>query len=165
MGYSTDFEGQITIDPILNIKELKFLTRFADTRRMDRKQGPYYVDHGRHRDGSGIIDVNRPPKGQPGLWCQWAPTEDGDALVWDGGEKFYYSSEWMVYLIQHFLCRNPLAKKDLPFLQGHILNGTITAQGDDPDDKWFLHVKDNRVTKEGVILTPAGNEILIGSGD
>jgi len=26
---------------------------------------------------------------QPGLWCQWIPSDDGTAIEWDGGEKFY----------------------------------------------------------------------------
>ena len=38
---------------------------------------------------------NTPPFGQPGLWCQWVPTDDGHALVWNGHEKFYRSSGWM----------------------------------------------------------------------
>ena len=74
-----------------------------------------------------IIDYNSPPKGQPGLWCQWVPTHDGKFIVWDGNEKFYNSAEWMTYLIEHFIGDRPKAKKELPFLQGHTCNGRILA--------------------------------------
>ncbi len=39
----------------------------------------------------------------PTTYCQWKPTEDGAGLEWDGVEKFYYYSEWLEYLIAHFL--------------------------------------------------------------
>ncbi len=153
MGYTTEFEGEITIDPPLNEQEIKYLTKFAGTRRMNRKNGPYYVDGDKsiarqpHEDD--VIDYNAPPAGQPGLWCQWIPTEDGKALEWDSGEKFYYAVSWMQYLIDHFLGTEPIAKHDsfhFGFLQGHTANGTIYAQGEEAGDIWKIVVKDNTVT-------------------
>ncbi len=165
MGYTTHFNGQINIVPLLNSKEVVFLTKFAASRRMDRKNGPYFVDgtgsFGQDRDDD-IRNYNNPPAGQPSLWCQWVPTEDGDAIIWDEGEKFYESPEWMAYLIRHFLGTNPLAKEELPFLQGHILNGTISAQGEEPDDMWLLHVKDNQVSTEDLVATPSGEIHNVG---
>ena len=149
MGYTTEFQGRIEIVPPLNQEEIDYLTKFNNTRRMNRRNGPYFVDGsgfmGQGRDDD-IIDNNKPPAGQPGLWCQWVPTEDGTALVWDEGEKFYNSVEWMAYLIEHFLKPGALAMGQLPFLQGHLLNGTIKAQGEDMDDRWKLVVTDNIVT-------------------
>jgi hypothetical protein len=152
MGYQTEFEGEISIDPSLNPEEIAYLNKFSDSRRMDRTKGPYFVDgvsdYGANKDDD-IQDSNKPPEGQPGLWCQWVPTEEGDALVWDGGEKFYCSLEWMGYLIKHFLKPNPIAKALHPdkfsFLQGHTLNGTITAQGECASDIWKLVVENNYV--------------------
>jgi hypothetical protein len=51
----------------------------------------------------------------------------------------------MKYLIDHFIGDAPLAKSVLPFLKGHICNGNIFAQGDDPDDRWKLVVENNQV--------------------
>ena len=151
MGYTTDFEGQIAVEPPLNVKEMNFLKKFNETRRMDREKGPYYVD-GTGPMGQGndpdVRSFNAPAAGQPGLWCSWVPTEDGDAIEWSGMEKFYDSAEWMAYIINHFLGTDPLAKGELDFLQGHTLNGTIEAQGEEPDDKWLLHVTDNVVEVE-----------------
>lgn len=165
MGYTTDFDGQIDVVPALNVQELRFLEKFADTRRMDREKGPYYVDSGgmagQAHEGD-IRNYNKPPDGQPSLWCQWVPNDDGDGLVWNQEEKFYESPEWMAYLIQHFLGTNPLAKAELPFLQGHVLNGTISAQGEEPSDRWLLHVKDNQVTVEELVAMPSGKIQIIG---
>ena len=149
MGYTTEFYGQIEITPPLNEQEIKFLTKFSETRRMNRTKGPYYVDGngfaGQDHE-SDIVDYNEPPQGQPGLWCQWVPTEDGQYIEWDGAEKFYDSEEWMTYLIEHFIGDKPKAKKELPFLQGHTCNGRILAQGEDMLDRWELFVTNNKVT-------------------
>jgi hypothetical protein len=149
MGYTTEFSGSIAVDPPLDEAEIKYLRKFTETRRMNRRKGPYYVDGagfmGQYREPD-VTDYNQPPKGQPGLWCHWVPTDDGTAIEWDGGEKFYDSEEWMAYLIEHFIGSNPLAKPQLPFLRSHVLNGTIDAQGEESDDRWRLVVKDNAVS-------------------
>lgn len=148
MGYTTDFSGAIKVEPPLSPEEIAFINKFAATRRMDREEGPYFVDGpGLCGQGGtpGIRDYNRPPKGQPGLWCQWVATEDGQFIEWDGGEKFYASVDWMIYLIEHFLARHACA--DLPFLQkNHVLNGEILAQGESINDRWKLIVTANAVT-------------------
>ncbi len=134
MGYTTTFSGAIKVEPPLTIEQIAYLKKFNKTRRMDCKEGPYFVerggDFGQSHDAN-VIDYNQPPAGQPGLWCQWTPNDAGDAIVWDGGEKFYDSPEWMKYLIEHFIGSRPRAKNVLPFLTGHTLNGTIDAEGEE----------------------------------
>lgn len=162
MGYTTEFNGQINVEPPLSQKEIEFLNKFAASRRVQRTRGPYYVEDdgcgklipGKHNMSGqeDVIDMNSPPEGQPGLWCQWVPTPEGDAIEWDGGEKFYSSVEWMQYLIDHFIGHHPIANKlypeVFPFLQGHTCNGVIKAQGEDMDDRWKLIVTDNKITVE-----------------
>lgn len=156
MGYTTEFDGAVTIDPPLNEQEIQFLRKFSGTRRMNRHAGPYFVDaeddFGQGRS-SDIIDYNRPSPGQPGLWCQWVPTDDGSKIEWDGNEKFYDSVEWMKYLIDHFLSPTAIAKDVLPFLQAnHTVNGEIFAQGEETSDRWKLVVEDNKVsTRQGYV--------------
>lgn len=165
MGYTTYFTGQINVEPALNPQEIEFLKKFNETRRINRTKGPYFVDgSGSFGQGSDpdITNFNQPPEGQPSLWCQWTPTEDGTAIVWDEGEKFYESPEWMAYLIEHFLAPNPKALSELQFLQGHMLNGTISAQGEEPSDMWLLHVRNNVVSVEELVATPTGSERVIG---
>lgn len=151
MGYTTEFSGCVRIDPPLNQEEIDYLNKFSGTRRMDRSSGPYFVDgDGFAGQGDGpdtIYNYNKPPKGQPGLWCNWEPSEDGKYIRWNGGEKFYESDAWMDYLITHFLRPGARAKSKLPFLQAnHICNGEILAQGEDLHDRWKLIVVDNVVT-------------------
>lgn len=156
MGYHTEFDGEISIEPALNQEEIDYLNAFADSRRMNRTKGPYHIGNGEygqdHEDD--IINYNRPPMGQPGLWCHWIPTKDGKMLVWNGAEKFYDSAEWMQYLIDHFLSPIAIAKTELPFLQAnHVLNGKINAQGEEPSDIWQLVVENNVVNrKQGRIV-------------
>lgn len=153
MGYTTYFDGQLAIDPPLSPKEVEYINKFADTRRMNRENGPYFVggEGFKGQDAEAdVIDHNSPPPEQPGLWCQWIVSEDGTTLEWDGGEKFYCATEWMEYIINHFLGQDPIAKKSnkhFDFLEGHTLNGEITATGEESDDNWKIVVEDNKVTE------------------
>ena len=87
--------------------------------------------------------------GFPGIWCDWEVAEDGSEMGWNGSEKSYEMETWMVYLIQNFL-------------QGHVLNGTLSAQGEEPDDMWLLHVEDNIVKVETLVAQPSGEVNVIG---
>lgn len=154
MGYTTTFTGSFSVTPPLNEHEISYLRDFAGTRRMRRQAGPYYAtDDGQfgQSDAGGVLDFNTPPEGQPGLWCQWVPTDDGTAIEWDGGEKFYDAPEWLAYLIAHFLAPEAFAQGSTAdprlahFTFDHELDGTVDAQGDDPDDRWRLRVVGNVV--------------------
>ena len=120
MGYTTEFEGSVSISPPLNAHEIAYLRKFVASRRMDRTRGPYFVDgsgpFGQGHDGD-IRDFNKPPAGQPGLWCWWEPTKDGT----DSAEFWHFTLD-------------------------HELNGVIDAQGEDDDDRWRLVVTGNTVT-------------------
>ena len=134
---------------------------------MDRKRGPYFVNgesvaFTKEKDNSDIIDFNRPPTGQPGLWCNWEVTEEGKYIQWNDMEKFYNDAEWMSYIIQHFLKPDAIAKKELPFLQcNHTLNGKIFCQGEDYDDTSFIIVEDNNVSRRKAIIQPIGGPIIL----
>lgn len=160
MGYTTDFEGAVEVEPPLNKDEISFLKDLVESRRMHRLRGPLYVlgasDHFGNEDRSDVVDYNRPAVTQPGLWCQWEPSDDGYLIHWDGNEKFYYSVEWMQYIIENLLSEagrdyveyhhsgDPRLDK---FTFNHVVNGEIHAQGEDEDDTWKLVVKDNIVTE------------------
>ena len=152
MGYTTDFEGRFNLNKKLTKKLSETLTKFAGTRRMARRLGPefgiegeFYVegtgDFGQTKDPS-IIDFNRPPCTQPGLWCQWVPTPDDKGIMWDGGEKFYEYVAWLEYLIKNFLAPNK-----------YKLNGEVIWQGEESYDRGKIVVKNNIVTtKQGSIV-------------
>lgn len=72
----------------------------------------------------------------PGIWCHWVALGNS-GICWNECEKFYSSAEWMKHIID-----NILAPK------GYTLNGEIEAQGEDPEDRWRLVVKDNKVFRQ-----------------
>ena len=79
---------------------------------------------------------------QPSLWCQWIISDDGNLLEWDGGEKFYYYTEWLKYMIKHFFTPWEI-----------ILNGQIEWEGEDRNDRGKIIVENNKVTiKEAKII-------------
>lgn len=133
------------------------------------EDGAYYV--GSHKDGQfgqsndkSILDNNTPPgqypyehgmdyweknkkqikngKCQPSLWCQWTVSDEGTELEWDGGEKFYYYTEWLKYLITHFISK-----------WGYVLNGEVKWDGEDSGDMGKIVVKDNEVTAIEATIT------------
>jgi len=162
MGYTTDFSGIFAVTPTLKPEHLAYLQKFNDTRRMKRdaklagerpdplrtaaglpigEEGKFFVGAdgfaGQDRTAE-VLNYNSPPAGQPGLWCQWRPTDDGNGIEWDGGEKFYHYTEWLSYLIDTFL---------KPW--GYTVNGEVQWAGEDSSDRGVLIVKDNRVGEAG----------------
>jgi hypothetical protein len=156
----------VEVTPPLNEHEISYLTSFNETRRMARKKGPYFVGgtgfHGQGNDDD-IENFNGSGE-QPGLWCQWVPSQDGTLIEWDQGEKFYSSAEWMKYLIDNFLKPGAVASQNLAasieqdprfehFTFDHVVNGEIEAQGEDHEDKWKLIVQDNKVSVASATVT------------
>ena len=166
MGYTTDFYGSFSLTPSLSNEQKEYINKFSETRRMKRhpdrlmllfkgeggfpnrtgtpediygNQGQFFVgglgSFGMDNDAS-VIDGNKPPLGQPGLWCQWIPNEDGTALEWDGGEKFYHYTEWLEYLIENFF--EPWGIK---------VNGEVKWEGEDRSDLGKIVVIENDVTE------------------
>lgn len=156
MGYTTDFHGTFRLNKRLTPKLHEYLKKFANTRRMARKlpkkygvEGEFYVDGGGmcgQDHEPSIIDYNHPPSTQPGLWCQWVPTDDGMGIEWDGGEKFYNYVEWLQYIVSNFL--EP---------KGYILNGSVEWQGEDRGDVGIIEVRDNIITAHDGILELASD--------
>lgn len=110
MGYTTDFGGAFRLNKKLKKAHEKKLRDFASQ------------PHSKEEDGC------------PGGYCQWVPTDDGEAIVWDGNEKFYDYIEWIEYLIKKFL---------KPW--GYVLNGEVEWVGEHPRDVGKIEVKDNEV--------------------
>ncbi len=169
MGYTTDFSGEFTLNKPLTAEQAAYINKFSGTRRMKRDakrcecmldatreavglpvgiEGAYFTGGtgmaGQDRDKS-ILDYNCKPHGQPGLWCQWTVSEDNLTVQWDRGEKFYYYTEWLEYLIEHFFKR-----------WGYTLNGEVSWFGEDDSDRGTIYVKDNMVEAVADEITNPG---------
>lgn len=154
MGYNTQFRGSFEISPALKKEHLDYLNKFNQTRRVQRDEieaakfddpvrvaaglpvgieGEYCVfgrgTYGQDSDSS-ILDSNSNPTNQPGLWCKWAPNNDGTKLEWDGAENFYSYCEWLAYLNQHFF---------QPW--GYRLSGKVKWQGEEMDDRGIIIIE------------------------
>ena len=143
MGYTTDFDGGFTIDRPVDEDTYALLHGLATTRRMRRSirgygvDGEYYVDapgYGGQAHTPDIIDYNKPPRTQPGLWCGWLIQPDRQTIKWDGGEKFYRYVEWLEYIIG--ILKNRKYK----------VNGTVEWFGEELDDRGIIRVSDNTIT-------------------
>ncbi len=166
MGYTTIFDGTFHLNKRLLDSEAIYLLEFSRTRRMKRnpailqsipdpartavnlpvgEEGCYFVNQKWDEDSEvSVVDGNRPPKTQPGLWCQWIPTPDGGGIQWNGVEKFYDYIEWLQYLIDNFL---------KPW--GYVLRGEVNWQGEREEDVGMIWVENN------VIISPEDAEELL----
>lgn len=158
MGYDTWFDGDFTTEPPFSSVHAAYLMAFADTRRMKRDpveaakipdparvavglplgdEACFFVggtdgQHGEEYD-QAVVDGNCPPRGQPGLWCVWEPSEDRCHLVPNSDYSRNYI-EWIEYLIATFL---------RPW--GYKLIGEIRWQGEDPLDRGTLVALGDRI--------------------
>lgn len=156
--YAT-FEGRIEIQPPLNSAEIEYLTAFAWTRHMHRGKSPFYVRqvnditdycNSDESDAPDVVNEHTPPPGQPGLWCDFKPTPDGTAIVWNGSEKTRYAKKWIEYIITRFLQPDAITKTNCmayfkDFQYNHVCNGALFAFGESGKHRWKIVVKNNKV--------------------
>jgi hypothetical protein len=129
MGSTTTFFGQFDLDRKLDPETHIFLNKLATTRRIARigldpkygVEGEFFVEETLSADSS------TPPKTQPGLWCQWIPTEDGLHIEWDGVEKFYKYFEWLQYIIDRILTPKSYGLEGIVTFQGSRSGGCIVT--------------------------------------
>lgn len=157
MGYTTDFIGHIEINPPLNTAEQHYLLAFSESRRCERLGGCYDVPGNPAAENSEApIDIdtyNAVAPGQPSLWCGWQPSWGGAYLMFNGHEKFYGATQWMTYLISHFLApRAHAADSGLACFDGftfnHVLDGIVAACRQDTRELYLILVEQNVVHEQ-----------------
>ena len=146
MGYTTEFKGKFDLNKPLDEKLKTYLNKFSEVRHMKRNikgfgcEGEFFVYGtgfaGQDNDDT-VIDQNLPPSSQPELWCSWVPSDDGKAIEWNGAEKFYGYSKWLIYLMDKFL-----------YPAGYELSGVVEYQGEDAEDCGVIRVVDGVVIKD-----------------
>ena len=155
MGYTTDFDGYFSLTPALNKEQFAYLDNFSEVRHMQRDakkcskvsdpirvavnlpigdDAEYFVNGSEQYGDNTILDYNNPPKNQPGLWCQWIPSNDGENIEWDGNEKFYNYIEWIKYINENFL---------KPW--GIVISGMVSWQGEGSGDIGVIIAKDGEI--------------------
>jgi hypothetical protein len=160
-SYFIQFAGSVSLDRPLQPAQAAYLQRFLLTRRVAWRveqvekladplreavglplgpEGAYFVDLSFDELPVAtwrplVLNQNQPPQGQPFLWCFWKLEEDGLRLRYaDQRYELYYCYAWLEYLIEHFFS---------PW--GYTLNGEITWQGDDAEDRGTITVKNKQL--------------------
>lgn len=113
MGYTTEFAGAINLSRKLTLQEAKEL-----------------VDLNENGDSDAVAELSG-----VNTYMQWVPAESLDAIVWDGGEKFY---DYLPLL--KWLCGTWL--KD----RGIEASGELIWRGDEVGDTGRISVAANVVT-------------------
>ena len=169
MGYTTEFAGSFKFDKPLSAAQVAYIKAFNESRRMKRNvdlasafpdplrlavglplgvDGEFFVGGDGLRgqaDDRSVVDYNRQPSTQPGLWCQWTVSDDGTELMWDGVEKFYRYVDWLRYLIANFF---------VPW--GVKLSGDVYWKGEEDSDIGIIFVTDNEVKLESPPVAEEG---------
>lgn len=158
MGYTTEFEGQFNFNKKVSESMKNFINGFTNTRHMlydteaikndfefykvftldgDLGENGCFINDAKrileNNEKRYVIDYNRSGK-CPSLWAQWIITDDNSALIWDGSEKFYEYTNWLVFYIENFFKKN-----------GYILNGVCYYYGEDSSDAGYLIIDNNEV--------------------
>jgi hypothetical protein len=126
MGYTTEFTGSVKLSRHLTLAEAKELLDLYDYEAMKK--------------ASGIES-----------YMQWVPTENLDAIVWNGGEKFYEYIPLLEWLCGKWLQEHGIAANGALFWRGESANdiGRITVA----DNVVTAHVLDECVQDGGKPLT------------
>lgn len=107
MGYTTKFKGEFAIAPHPSAEFIEKINLFSSKRHDEKRY--------------------------PGIWCQWIINSNGN-LSWNGGEKFYYYTEWLQYLVDEYF--KP---------QGYELNGKVNYRGERFEDIGVIYIRANNI--------------------
>lgn len=111
---------------------------FAPTELMemdfDKKISQYGITHPTY-----CKDYNMTPADCPSLWCDWRYDDDTNSLYLLCGKTYAYV-EWLEWLMRNIFSYEP-----------NDLNGCITWQGEDMDDKGQIIVQHNKIISKTTI--------------
>lgn len=169
MGYTTEFDGEFTLDRPLTPERRRYLKAFAGTRRMKRDQakaakledpvrkavdlpvgdeGGYVVPAASFSEDDGLEIDNFGQQGTPDVLNYNGPPAGQPGLwcQWEpnkGGTAIEWNGSEKFYSYVEWL-RYLIHHFLAPW--GHTLNGEVTWQGEESGDMGKIVVTDNEVT-------------------
>lgn len=125
MGYTTEFEGAMELEPALTPEQTEQINLFCEDR------------HG------GDTQVYA---GFPAFWCDWET--NGRKLYWNGSEKSYSMDKWLTLLIERFFKPWGVMVRGKMLAQGESRDDRWTMEvGEDQVVKVVdLHLEDLGIT-------------------
>lgn len=167
MGYYTEYYGELHFNkPVSkplsdylsaffstdhNQRDVSLITEFLQKRNIPLSvilppslseigtDGKFFVDRNNspihNADNQFIIDSKTPADDCPSTWCNFSYYDEENCLMpGDGYNTAATCAAWLKWLITYLF-----QPEDL------ILNGIISYEGENSDDKGFIHVSNNRV--------------------
>lgn len=134
MGYSTEFRGTLTFKQEATASQLAELKKYLEKDVRDIYGIPY------NRMPQELFKDGKYGSG----WCHidLELTDDFSALQWNGAEK--------TYELEHIV--NWLTDKMREKYPDFALEGKLTAQGEDMEDRWELVMQDGFAVKRPLVV-------------
>jgi hypothetical protein len=122
MGYNTDFEGEFHV--------------------VDSRGEPDELTMAVFKQLNDLAEDGTEDSRAPDYWCQWVASDDGRAIYWNGGEKFYDYVEWIRYILDAIL--KPA---------GFGLVGEVVWNGEESSDVGKIIAKGNEIDTKRATIT------------
>ena len=122
MGYKTYYSGEIAVSPTLTEADAAVVRAVAAGQRSEQTQAVF------------AAIAASPEPDLPWYTGLLAISEDRNLILPEEDESRPGFGMWLRLLLAHFL-----------FARGYVLNGQVSWEGEDPDDRGILFVKDNGI--------------------
>ena len=133
MGYSMYYNGEITVSPTLTEADAAIARAVAEGERSEQTQAVF------------AAIAASPEPDLPWHTGLLTVSEDRNLILPEEDESRPGFGIWLRLLLDHFLSA-----------RGYILNGQISWEGEDPDDRGTLFVKDNVIEIVDDLIFNAG---------
>jgi len=133
MGYDVYYEGAVGVTPPLTENDAVILRAFANREQTDETRAIF-----------AAIAASAEPD-LPGHEGLLEVSEDKSCILPEVGESRHGVRMWLRLLLEHFL---------VP--RGYVLNGEVRWEGQDPDDRGCIFVKDNQLETVDDLIFNAG---------
>ena len=133
MGYDVYYNGEVNIAPPLTENDAVILCAFVNQEQTDETRAIFVA-----------IAASAEPD-LPGHEGLLEVSEDRSCIFPEEGESRHGVRMWLRLLLEHFLVS-----------RGYVLNGEIGWEGQDPDDRGCIFIKDNRLETIDDLIVNAG---------
>ena len=120
MGYSMYYNGEITVSPILTETDAAIVRAVVEGERSEQTQAVF------------AAIAASPEPDLPWHTDLLTVSENRSLILPEEDESRPGFGMWLRLLLEHFL-----------FPRGYVLNGQVSWEGEDPDDRGILFVKEN----------------------
>jgi len=133
MGYCVYYSGEVEVTPSLTEDDARIIHAFVNLEPTDETKPLFAAIAG------------SPEPDLPGYGSLLTVSEERDAILPEEGESRHGLRMWLKLLIEHFL--GP---------RGYVLNGEVEWDGEDPEDRGRLFIKDNQLEDVEDLIFNAG---------